>query len=142
MTGWRLGWVVASDRRIERMLRVRQYIQACASAPAQYAATAALTGSQRFVDRMTDTFEQRRDVLLDGLADIGLEAPIPRGGFYVLPKVPEGWVGAVLDRDIIVVPGDAFRERGQGRARISYTASVEAIKEALERMDAAVRALQ
>jgi aspartate aminotransferase len=142
MTGWRVGWIVASDRRIERLLRVHQYIQACASAPAQYAAIAALTGPQMFVETMAATFEQRRDVLLDGLVDIGLEAPTPRGAFYVLPNVPDGWVDAILDRDVIIVPGKTFGDGGQGRARISYTASVETIKKALERMDAAVQAVQ
>jgi len=44
MTGWRLGWVYGSEERVERMLRVHQYAQACASAPAQYAAEAALRG--------------------------------------------------------------------------------------------------
>jgi aspartate aminotransferase len=91
---------------------------------------------------MAATFEQCRDVFLDGLVDIGLEAPTPRGAFYVLPNVPEGWVDAVLDRDVIIVPGETFGDGGQGRARISYTASVETIKKALERMDAAVQAVQ
>ncbi|MFC6726807.1 pyridoxal phosphate-dependent aminotransferase, partial [Halobium palmae] len=66
MTGWRLGWVTASNRRIERMLRVHQYVQACASAPAQFAAEAALTGDQTVVDEMVQTFRERRDLVLDG----------------------------------------------------------------------------
>ncbi len=61
MTGWRLGWVTGSTDRIERMLRVHQYAQACASAPAQFAAEAALTGPQGIVDEMTDSFQRRRD---------------------------------------------------------------------------------
>src|SRR6056297_2251093 len=60
MTGWRLGWVAASERRIERMLRVHQYVQACASAPAQFAAEAALSGPQDAVDEMVAAFEERR----------------------------------------------------------------------------------
>ncbi|RRJ31289.1 pyridoxal phosphate-dependent aminotransferase [Halocatena pleomorpha] len=134
MTGWRLGWVAASHERIERMLRVHQYVQACASAPAQYAARAALTGPQGVVDRMVSAFEERRDVLLDGLDDIGLDTPTPYGAFYAMPAVPEGWIDAVLDRDVIVVPGEAFGDRGSGHARISYATGVEQIKVALERM--------
>jgi aspartate aminotransferase len=134
MTGWRLGWVSASHERIERMLRVHQYVQACASAPAQYAAEAALTGPQNVVDQMVEAFEERRDILLDGLDDIGLETPTPKGAFYAMPEVPDGWVDEVIDHDVVVVPGEAFGDRGTGHARISYATNQAEIKEALERM--------
>ena len=142
MTGWRLGWVTASTERIERMLRVHQYGQACASAPAQYAAEAALSGPQDRVEEMVAAFEERRDVLLDGLADAGLECPTPHGAFYAMPKVPEGWIDEVLARDVVVVPGEAFGEHGAGYARISYATDVETIKEALEVMAAATAAVR
>ncbi len=134
MTGWRLGWVVASEERIDRMLRVHQFIQACASAPAQHAATAALTGPQGVVDEMVSTFEHRRDVLLDGLADIGLEVATPSGAFYAMPAVPDGWVEALLERDVVVVPGEAFGAGGKGHARISYAADEASIRSALDAM--------
>ena len=142
MTGWRLGWVTASHRRIERMLRVHQYVQACASAPAQYAAEAALTGPQDCVREMKAAFQERRDVLVDGLEDMGLDVPTPTGAFYAMPKVPDGWVDEVLDRGVIVVPGDAFGERGAGYARLSYANSMENLQEAIDVMRAATRAVQ
>ncbi|MDL0142923.1 pyridoxal phosphate-dependent aminotransferase, partial [Halobacterium salinarum] len=108
MTGWRLGWVAASERRAERMLRVHQYVQACASAPAQYAAEAALSGPQGVVDEMVAAFEARRDVLLDGLEAMGLDVPTPGGAFYAMPTVPDGWIDEVVDRGVVVVPGSAF----------------------------------
>ncbi len=134
MTGWRLGWVTGSHERIERMLRVHQYIQACASAPAQYAAEAALSGPQDALEEMVEAFEQRRDVVLDGLADMGLSVPKPEGAFYVMPKVPEGWTDEVLERGVVVVPGEAFGGHGEGYARISYATDMESLKEALEIM--------
>ncbi|WP_266077247.1 pyridoxal phosphate-dependent aminotransferase [Haladaptatus caseinilyticus] len=142
MTGWRLGWVAGSERRIERMLRVHQYVQACASAPAQFAAKGALSGPQDPVDEMVASFQERRDVLLDGLSDIGLETPTPSGAFYAMPKVPEGWVDEVLSRGVIVVPGDAFGENGAGYARISYATGIEEIKESLEVMGEAANAIR
>ena len=141
MTGWRLGWIVGSERRIERMLRVHQYAQACASAPAQYAAEAALNGPQDLVDEMVDAFENRRDVILDGLADMGLDVPTPSGAFYVMPRVPAGWVDEVLDRGLVVVPGGAFGKHGEGYARISYAADLDTIQEALLVMRDATRAV-
>ncbi|MFC7235853.1 pyridoxal phosphate-dependent aminotransferase [Halosegnis marinus] len=140
MTGWRLGWVASTTDRIERMLRVHQYVQACASAPAQYAAEAALSGPQDVVDEMVAAFNERRDVLLDGLADMGLDTPTPQGAFYAMPKVPDGWVDAVIERDVVVVPGEAFGAGGAGHARISYAVNVETLKEALEAMRGATAA--
>ncbi|WP_290809896.1 aminotransferase class I/II-fold pyridoxal phosphate-dependent enzyme [Halovivax sp.] len=142
MTGWRLGWVTGSNRRIERMLRVHQYVQACASAPAQYAAEAALSGPQDAVDEMVEAFERRRDVVLDGLEDAGLDVPTPQGAFYAMPEVPEGWCDEVIDRGVIVVPGDAFGEHGEGYARISYATGMDELKEALEIMADATRAVR
>lgn len=142
MTGWRLGWVVASNPRIERMLRVHQYAQACASAPAQYAAVAALQGPQDHVDEMVEAFEARRDVVLDGLADAGLETPTPNGAFYVMPEVPDGWATEVIDRGVIVVPGDAFGANGAGHARLSYATSMTELEEAIDIMADATSAIR
>ena len=142
MTGWRLGWVTGATERIERMLRVHQYAQACASAPAQYAAEAALSGPQDAVAEMRDAFQERRDVLLAGLAEMGLECPRPEGAFYAMPKVPEGWVDECIERGVVVVPGEAFGSAGEGYARISYATDVETIEAALEVMAEATEAVR
>jgi aspartate aminotransferase len=142
MTGWRLGWVAGSHERIERMLRVHQYAQACASAPAQYAAEAALSGPQDRVEEMRSAFEERRDVLLEGLESMGLEVPTPRGAFYAMPRVPEGWTDAVIDRGVVVVPGEAFGDGGAGHARISYATDLETLKEAIGIMREATAAVR
>ncbi|WP_281194030.1 pyridoxal phosphate-dependent aminotransferase [Halorubrum sp. F4] len=142
MTGWRLGWVYGSAERVDRMLRVHQYAQACASAPAQYAAEAALRGDRDVVAEMTDSFERRRDVLLEGFADAGIECPVPQGAFYAMPRVPEGFVEECLDRDVIVVPGEAFGEGGRGHARISYATDEEDLREAISVMADAYEAVR
>ncbi|MFB6075330.1 MAG: pyridoxal phosphate-dependent aminotransferase [Haloarculaceae archaeon] len=142
MTGWRLGWVTGATDRIERMLRVHQYAQACAAAPSQYAAEAALTGPQDPVEEMVAAFEERRDVLLDGLADLGLECPTPQGAFYAMPAVPDGFVEEAIDRGVVLVPGEAFGEHGAGYARISYATDVETLKAALEVLGEALAAVR
>jgi aspartate aminotransferase len=141
MTGWRLGWIHGASERVERMLRVHQYVQACASAPAQYATEAALRGPRDVVDEMTATYRERRDVLLDGLADLGIRCPTPRGAFYAMPEVPEGFVTECIDRGVIVVPGEAFGEGGRGHARVSYAVDTEDLKRAIEVMGEAYRAV-
>jgi len=142
MTGWRLGWVTGASDRIERMLRVHQYVQACASAPAQYAAEAALSGPQGVVDEMREAYERRRDLVLDGLADAGLDCPTPQGAFYAMPRVPEGFVDECIERGVVVVPGEAFGEHGAGHARISYAAGEDDLEEALGIMAEAAEAVR
>ena len=134
MTGWRLGWVTGTPDRIERMLRVHQYTQACAAAPSQFAAEAALTGPQDLVDDMTESFRRRRDLVVDGLRDIGLEVPTPGGAFYCMPAVPEGFVDECIERGVVIVPGEAFGEGGRGKARLSYATDEESLRAALDVM--------
>jgi aspartate aminotransferase len=142
MTGWRLGWVAASEERASRMVRVHQYAQACATAASQVAAETALTGPQDQIGEMRETFRHRRDVLLDGLADYDIEVPTPKGAFYAMPNVPDGFVDECIDRGVVIVPGDAFGERGDGYARISYATDTEELKEAIEIMGEAARAVR
>jgi aspartate aminotransferase len=142
MTGWRLGWVTGTEERIERMLRAHQYGQACAAAPSQYAAEAALNGPQDHTVEMREAFQERRDLVVEKLEAMGLDVPTPKGAFYVMPRVPDGWVDEVIDRGVVVVPGEAFGEGGAGHARISYAASVETLEEALDIMREATEALR
>ncbi|WP_128224229.1 pyridoxal phosphate-dependent aminotransferase [Halobacteriaceae archaeon SHR40] len=142
MTGWRLGWITGATDRIERMLRVHQYGQACASAPSQYAAEAALNGPQDVVEEMRVAFEERRDLLLEGFEEMGLDCPRPSGAFYAMPKVPDGWVDEVIERGVVVVPGEAFGANGDGYARISYATDMETLAEAIDIMADATEAVR
>ncbi len=144
MTGWRLGYVVASKDRIDEMIKVHQYIQACASAPAQYGVLEALTNreTQEITENMNEEFRKRRDLVLERLEKIGLETPVPRGAFYVFPKVPRGFVEECLDKGVITVPGEAFGDNGEGYARISYANSRENIKKAFNIIEKAVTHLR
>ncbi len=119
MTGWRLGWVTGATDRIERMLRVHQYAQACASAPAQYAAEAALTGPQEPVAEMREAFKERRDVLRT--ASVRGTGPSDAQGRVLRDAEGPRRLGRrSYDRGVVVDPGDAFGRRGAGYARISY----------------------
>ncbi|MDY6774613.1 MAG: pyridoxal phosphate-dependent aminotransferase [Halobacteria archaeon] len=139
MTGWRLGYVTAPET--ENMLRVHQYIQACASAPSQYAALEALEGPQYAVSEMKEEFEARRDLILDGFKEMGLDCPTPKGAFYAFPEVPDGFIDACIEEGVVVVPGDAFGEGGEGHARVSYANSRENLREALDVMESVLEDL-
>ncbi|MHC1570238.1 MAG: pyridoxal phosphate-dependent aminotransferase [Methermicoccaceae archaeon] len=140
MTGWRVGYAHASEQTIEQMLKVHQYVQACAPSISQWAALAALTSSQGCVEQMREEYRRRRDVVLSGLEGLGVRTYPPEGAFYVFPDLsPIGMDGneaaqKLLDAGVITVPGSAFGEHGTTHLRISYAASIENIEKGLSIM--------
>jgi aspartate aminotransferase len=90
---------------------------------------------------MVGAFKQRRDILVDGLLDMGLDVPVPEGAFYAFPTVPSGWIDDVLSRDVIVVPGNAFGTLGNGSARIAYTVDIDQLEKAIDIMRQVTRSL-
>jgi aspartate aminotransferase len=136
MTGWRLGYLSAKGGALEQLLKIHQYVQACASSISQAAALGAITGPQDCVAAMRDEFRARRDLLVKGFLDMGLDLKIPEGAFYLFPKVGDGdVVAAKLGRaGVIVVPGSAFGPGGREHIRISYAAARCQLEEALRRM--------
>ncbi len=136
MTGWRLGYLAARGEALENMLKIHQYVQACASSISQRAALAAVSGPQDCVRMMREEFRRRRDVLVEGLRSMGVEMEKPAGAFYAFPRVGDGNDVAtrLIKKGVVVVPGTAFGSVGREHIRISYAASMEDIKTALERM--------
>ncbi len=140
MTGWRLGYVAARAEYTEQMIKVHQYVQACANSIAQKAALAAVTGPMDPVISMRDEFKARRDMLVKGLNSIGLRCPSPKGAFYAFPEVPDGLTSEelaskMISNGVIVVPGTAFGELGEGHIRLSYASSMDNLKRALDLME-------
>lgn len=136
MTGFRVGYVAADPELIEEMLKVHQYITACASSISQKAALEALQGPQDSVGRMVNEFRKRRNLLVDKLGDMGIECAAPHGAFYVFPEVPRSqeFVFEALKRGVVTVDGSAFGKYGTNHVRFSYAASYEEIEEAMDRL--------
>jgi aspartate aminotransferase len=136
MTGWRVGYMVAKGCALEELLKIHQYAQACACSVSQRAALAAVTGPQECVYQMRDEFRRRRDLLVDGFREMGIDLVVPKGAFYLFPRVGDGdSVAARLGKaGVIVVPGSAFGQNGREHIRISYAASRANLEEALKRM--------
>jgi aspartate aminotransferase len=136
MTGWRLGYLAAKGSALEQLLKVHQYVQACASSISQAAALAAITGPQDCVAQMRDEFKSRRDLLVKGFREMGLDLIEPEGAFYLFPRVGDGdAVAAALGKaGVIAVPGSAFGPGGKEHIRISYASSRSQLLEALRRI--------
>ena len=136
MTGFRLGYLAAREEYVEQMLKVHQYIQACASSISQRAALAAITGPQDCVAEMRSEFRMRRDFAVDALQSVGMKFSTPKGAFYIFPRVKDEkeFVETLRKRKIIVTPGSAFGSLGKNHVRISYATSFENLKRAFQIM--------
>jgi aspartate aminotransferase len=141
MTGWRLGYLAARGCALEQLLKIHQYVQACASSISQAAALEAISGPQDCVALMRDEFRSRRDLLVKGFREMGVPLTEPDGAFYLFPRVGGGAAGdgdAVSARlgqaGVITVPGSAFGPGGKEHIRISYAAARSQLEEALRRM--------
>ena len=137
MTGWRIGYLAAKGPYVGEILKVHQYLQACASSIGQKAAYEAVTGPQESVTIMKNEFRKRRDVLVNGLNDMGIQCVMPKGAFYAFPEVANCDEAAanLMKNDVVVTPGTAFGENGKDHIRISYASSMDNIKKALEIME-------
>lgn len=138
MTGWRLGYLAARGCALDQLLKIHQYVQACASSISQAAALEAITGPQECVAVMREEFLARRDILVKGFLEMGIDIVEPEGAFYLFPNVGDGdAVAARLGKaGVIVVPGSAFGPGGREHIRISYAAARPQLEEALRRMKA------
>ncbi|HLQ85199.1 MAG TPA: aminotransferase class I/II-fold pyridoxal phosphate-dependent enzyme [Salinisphaeraceae bacterium] len=141
MAGLRVGWVVADQNTIRALRRFHMFTTTVASTPAQWAGVAALMGGQECVDEMLAEYRRRRDLVVDLVADTpGLTSYWPQGAFYIAPELPVGVDAAnfamrmLEETGICVVPGDSFGEHATNMLRISYSTSMDNIKEAFARM--------
>lgn len=134
MTGWRLGYLAASPEIVGQCLKVHQYCQACATSISQYAALAAYTGDQSPVAKMREEYLARRDMMVKGLFDLGFSFPVPEGAFYAFVPMKPALVQKIIDRGVILTPGSAFGANAPNYARLSYAASRDNLKRALDRI--------
>jgi aspartate aminotransferase len=140
MTGWRLGYLAGPQEVMKWVNRILSHSVSHATTFVQWAGVEALKGPQESINGMVAEFQARRDLLVAGLAEIGIRCPLPGGAFYVFPDVSEFGGGDAFTERILseamvaATPGSAFGPGGAGHVRISYAASRERLTEALARI--------
>ena len=149
MTGWRLGYAAGPAPIIGLMVKIHQYAIMSAPTMSQYAAVEALRSCMSSVEEMRQEYNLRRRYLVDALNKMGLSCFEPEGAFYVFPSIQstgltsEEFCEKLLQKErVAVVPGNAFGECGEGHVRISYSYSINHLKEALKRIQRFVRQCQ
>ena len=135
MTGWRLGYVCAPKEILDQILKIQQYMTLSAPTMAQYGAKAALDYCIPDVESMVAEYNRRREYLLNSFKELGIECFNAEGAFYLFPSIKkfemssrEFCLKLLNEYDVLVVPGTAFGDTGEGYIRISYAASMEKLK--------------
>jgi len=141
MTGYRIGYGCGPQVLIEAMMKVHQYSMLCASSIAQAAALEALENGDRPRLEMHREYEQRRNVIVKRLNELGLPCLMPKGAFYVFPRISgtgltsDAFARRLLqEQRVAVVPGTAFGACGEGYVRCAYATGLEDIEEAMRRI--------
>ncbi|OGG61124.1 hypothetical protein A3C87_03160 [Candidatus Kaiserbacteria bacterium RIFCSPHIGHO2_02_FULL_49_34] len=142
MTGWRVGAVVGPHDVIAKMDLMLQTTSSCVPPFVQYGALEAITGDQSEVQHMTHEYQERMQLLVDGLNDIpGIRCLEPGGALYVFPNITgtgmtsEEFANFALDKaGVALLPGTNFGEYGEGYIRMCVVNSRENIVEGVHRL--------
>jgi aminotransferase len=142
MTGWRLGYACGPAEVVAAMTKIHQYSIMCAPIMAQRAGEAALTDGIEDMEQMCEVYRQRRNVIVDGLNQVGLPCHRPAGAFYAFPSIAHTGLDEVTfckclleEESVAIVPGSAFGDAGKGYVRMAYAVGFDTINRALEGID-------
>ncbi len=141
MTGWRVGYAVASRSVAELIAKLQEPYFSCASSVSQKAAEAALMGSQDCVAEMRRQYQEHRDLAANLLTDAGLAFVKPQGTFYTLVDISpfslDSYTFArrlLQEARVAVAPGRTFGPSGDGYIRVSLAPTAAEIREGLTRL--------
>jgi aminotransferase len=145
VTGWRVGWAIASPTITSGIRKVHDFLTVGAPAPLQEAGAAALAMPDDYYRELADAYQARRDLIVGGLEEVGFECSVPRGAYYVLADAKGLGVtdDAAFARRLVeevrvgCVPGSSFYsepEHARSIVRFSFCKREATIREALRRL--------
>ena len=140
MTGWRIGWAAGNADIVSGLAKVKSNLDSGAFQAVQEAAITALDTDDNVIDELRMIYQERRDVLYEGLKDAGIELQMPGATFYLWARVPEGFESAgyathLLEKaGVLATPGNGFGEPGEGYIRFALTVPTDRLMEAAKRI--------
>jgi len=140
MTGWRIGFAVGHPEIISGLGRVKTNIDSGLFQAIQEAGIVALNHFDTPLPEIIETYERRRDVMVKGLQEVGLEVDRPKATFYLWIHVPREYTSAqfatflIEQAGIVATPGNGFGDAGEGYIRMALTVDEKRLKEAIERL--------
>ncbi len=140
MTGWRIGFVVGRAKVVDALRRVKSNLDSGAFQAVQEAGIAALSIAEKVSESNSRIYKRRRDILVGGLREAGIDVDVPQATFYVWPRVPSGYdsagfVSTLIDKaGVACIPGNGFGKEGEGFIRFALTADARRLEEAVARL--------
>ena len=140
MAGWRVGFAVGNKYIIKALARLKSYYDYGMFAPIQEAGVAALSLDQKYIDETVETYQRRRDILVEGLNKIGWKVQKPKATMYLWAEIPDKFkeMGSkefslyLMDKaGVAVSPGIGFGKYGEGYLRIALVANEERIRQSI-----------
>lgn len=143
MTGFRVGYVAGPAEIIGNITKLQENISACVAMPCQYGALEALEGGKEHLNMMVEQYEKRRNYISKRLEKMPyVKYEKSKGTFYAFISIKgtgmtsEEFAMKLLEQEqVVVVPGDAFGDFGEGYIRISFATSMENIKRGMDRIE-------
>lgn len=143
MAGWRVGFAAGNKTLIKALARIKSYLDYGAFTPVQVAAAAALNGPQDCVLEAREIYKQRRDVLIQGLAQAGWDVPSPPASMFAWAPIPPQYASLgslefakllMREAKVAVSPGIGFGEYGDGHVRLALVENVQRIRQAVRQI--------
>ena len=140
MTGWRIGMVVGNAEVVGALRTLKSNLDSGIPQAIQYMAIEAMTGPQDSIAEHNAIYQRRRDLVVEVLANIGLDVKLPKASLYVWAKVPEGYNSVEFTADLLdqvsvaVTPGVGYGKSGEGYVRLSLTIPDAALVKGLSRL--------
>lgn len=139
MAGCRIAYVIGAERLIKPLSILKSHMDYGIFLPIQKAATVALTSNYQFLTEHRLTYQQRRDFFIEELNERGWRIRPPEGGMFVWAKLPAGiqsmdFALHALEQGVVVTPGIAFGQHGEGFIRMALVHPEERLKQAANRL--------
>lgn len=140
MTGWRIAFACGNPEVVASLAKIKSNVDSGVFQAIQYAGIRALLGPQDICEEMSKIYQERRDIVVDGLNAIGWKLEKPKSTIYVWAPVPKGFdsisfAEMVFEKTgVVVTPGNGYGQYGEGFFRIALTVNKERIEEAITRI--------
>ncbi|MDQ0162721.1 LL-diaminopimelate aminotransferase [Aeribacillus alveayuensis] len=140
MAGSRIGYIVGNKKLLRHFMKLKSNLDYGVFSPIQRAAIQALLKGDTFLEANKNLYEERRNVLVNGLKNIGWDVALPPATMFVWAKIPEGYTSTefvyqLIDQTgVVVTPGNAFGQYGEGYVRIALVQPLERLQEAIKRI--------
>ena len=148
MAGWRVGFCAGNKDAVGALIKIKSYLDYGMFQPIQIASIIALNGPQDCVKEITDTYQSRRDVLVDGLNKAGWSIERPKATMFVWAEIPEPFkrIGSlefakllIKEAKVAVSPGIGFGEYGDGYVRFALVENEHRIRQAVKGIKQAIQ---